>query len=120
MNYTSQIIFARKFSPDVSLSITPTYIHRNFTAFRDQNDLFAIGAGARAKISKRMSLVVDYFLPFRNSADQAYLEQQNGIKFYNPLGVGLEIETGGHVFHLNFTNATAIEGNNLPLRTSVY
>lgn len=109
MNYTSQVIFARKFSPGISVSITPTYIHRNFTAFRDQNDLFAIGAGARAKISKRMSLVVDYFLPFRDSEDKAYLEQKNGVKFYNPLGVGLEIETGGHVFHLNFTNATAIE-----------
>jgi hypothetical protein len=109
MNYTSQIIIARKFSPGVSVSFTPTYIHRNFTAFRDQNDLFAVGAGARAKISKRMSLVVDYFLPFRNGDDKAYLEEKNGLKFYNPLGVGLEIETGGHVFHLNFTNATAIE-----------
>lgn len=109
MNFVSQVIIARKFSPGVSVSITPSYVHRNFTAFRDQNDMFAIGAGARAKISKRMALVVDYFLPFRNSEDKAYLEQQNGVKFYNPLGVGLEIETGGHVFHLNFTNAAALE-----------
>lgn len=109
MNYVSQIIIARKFDSNYSFTLTPSYVHRNFTAFRDQNDLFAIGAGARAKISKRMALVVDYTLPFRNSADKAYLEQTNGVKFYNPLGVGLEIETGGHVFHLNFTNATAIE-----------
>jgi hypothetical protein len=109
MNYVSQVIIARKFNSSFSFTLTPSYVHRNFTAYRDQNDLFAVGAGARAKISKRMAIVVDYFVPFRNSEDKAYLERVNGVKFYNPLGVGLEIETGGHVFHLNFTNATAIE-----------
>jgi hypothetical protein len=109
MNYVSQIIIARKLNSNYSFTIIPSYLHRNFTAFRDQNDLFALGAGARAKISKRMALVIDYTLPFRNKADKAYLEELNGAKFYNPLGAGLEIETGGHVFHLNFTNATAIE-----------
>jgi len=109
MNYVTQVIFARKFNSSFSVSITPGYVHRNFTAFRDQNDLFSVGAGARAKITKRMALVVDYFMPFRNKDDEAYLEQLNGVKFYNTLGVGLEMETGGHIFHLNFTNATAIE-----------
>jgi len=109
MNFVSQIILARKFNSNISFTITPGYVHRNFTAFRDQNDLFTIGAGGRAKISKRMSIVVDYYLPFRNKSDKAYFEEVNGVKFYNPLGVGLEIETGGHVFHMNFTNATAIQ-----------
>lgn len=109
MNYVGQAIIARKFSPKFSFEVVPTYIHRNFTAFRDQNSLFALGAGGRMKFSKRMAVVVDYFLPFRNSADKAYLEQQAATKFYDPLGVGLEIETGGHIFHINFTNATAIE-----------
>lgn len=109
MNYVSQLIIARKMSPGFSISLTPSYLHRNFTAFRDQNEMFALGAGARAKLSKRVALVVDYFLPFRNAADKAYLEETNGVKFYNPLGVGLEMETGGHIFHLNFTNAAAIE-----------
>ncbi len=109
MNYVAQLILARKFNSNFSFIISPTYVHRNFTVFRDQYDLFAIGAGGRAKISKRMALVIDYFLPFRNSEDQAYLERVGNRKFYNPLGFGLEIETGGHVFHLNFTNATAIQ-----------
>ena len=109
MNYVAQLIIARKFSSNFSFVVTPSYVHRNFTVFRDQNDLFAIGAGGRAKLSKRMALVVDYFLPFRNAEDKAYLEAIGDRKFYNPLGVGLEIETGGHVFHLNFTNATAIQ-----------
>jgi hypothetical protein len=109
MNYVAQVLIARKFNSNFSFVLTPSYVHRNFTTFRDQNTLFALGAGARMKVSKRMALVVDYFLPFRNAADKEYLEERAGVKFYNPLGVGLEIETGGHVFHLNFTNATAIE-----------
>ncbi len=109
MNYVSQVIIARKLNENFSVTLTPGYVHRNFTAFRDQNDLFTLGAGARAKLSKRMAFVVDYYAPFRNKADRAYLEQLNAVKFYNALGAGLEIETGGHVFHLNFTNATAIE-----------
>ena len=109
MNYVSQMIIARKFNSNISFILSPTYVHRNFTAYRDQNSMFAVGIGGRAKLSKRMALVVDYFLPFRNKADRQYLEQVSATKFYNPLGLGLEMETGGHVFHLNFTNATAIQ-----------
>ena len=109
MNYVSQMIIARKFNSNISFILSPTYVHRNFTAYRDQNSMFAVGIGGRAKLSKRMALVVDYFLPFRNKADRQYLEQVVATKFYNPLGLGLEMETGGHVFHLNFTNATAIQ-----------
>lgn len=109
LNFVTQVIIARKFNSSFSFTLTPSYVHRNFTAFRDQNDLFALSAGGRAKISKRMALVVDYTMPFRNGSDQDYLEGLSGVKYRNALGAGLEIETGGHVFNLNFTNATAIE-----------
>ena len=109
MNYVSQLIIARKFSPLLSLVLIPTFIHRNYTQFNDQNDLFALGGGGRMKLSKRISLVVDYTLPFRNREQRKYLETLNMNKFYNTLGAGLEMETGGHVFHLNFTNATGIQ-----------
>jgi hypothetical protein len=109
LSFVTQVIIARKFNSSFSFTIMPSYVHRNFTAFRDQNDLFALSAGGRAKISKRMALVLDYTLPFRNSADQDYLEELSGVRYRNALGAGLEIETGGHVFNLNFTNATAIE-----------
>lgn len=109
MNYVSQLIIARKFSSSFSFTLVPSYVHRNYAAFRDQNDLLALGAGGRLKLSKWMSLVVDYLVPFRNQENKQYQEEVNLTKFYNPLGVGLEMETGGHVFHLNFTNATAIQ-----------
>ena len=99
MSYTGQAIITRKFGNLLSLAVLPTYIHRNRVAFMDVNDMFAVGIGGRLRFSNRVALVVDYFLPFREQASKDYFAGR-GIKFYNPLGVGVEIETGGHVFHL--------------------
>lgn len=109
LNVVGQLIIARKFGSNLSLALHPTYIRRNTTGYYDdKNDLFAMGIGGRLKVSRRMALVMDYFLPFRSAASKERYE--NAITaLYNPLGVGLEIETGGHVFNLNFTNATAIQ-----------
>jgi len=107
--YVSSLIIAKKFNDHLSIAVLPTYLHRNYTIFGDQNDLFALGMGGRLKITKRMAVVVDYMLPFRNKSKKEYLENVLQQRFYQALGVGLEIETGGHVFHLNFTNATAIQ-----------
>jgi hypothetical protein len=86
----------------------------------DVNDMFAVGVGGRLRFSKRLAMVVDYFLPFREQASKDYFKGR-GIKFYNPLGVGLEIETGGHVFSVNFTNSTAIlENQFIPETTSTW
>ena len=109
LTYVSQIIIARKFSSAFSVLVTPTYLHRNYTAFGDQNSLFAVGVGGRLKVSNRMALVADYFLPFKNETNKKFMEESRDLKYYNALGVGLEIETGGHVFHLNFTNAKAVQ-----------
>jgi hypothetical protein len=57
-----------------------------------------------------MAIIADYFIPFRSSTSRDYFSA-NGVTFYAPLSVGWEIETGGHVFHIDFTNATAILGN---------
>ncbi|MRG47718.1 hypothetical protein GFS24_21525 [Chitinophaga sp. SYP-B3965] len=120
MTYTGQIILSRKFGNILSLAVLPTYIHRNRVVFMDQNDMFAVGVGGRLRFSKRLALVVDYFLPFREQASKDYFEGR-GTKFYNPLGVGLEIETGGHVFSVNFTNTTAIlENQFIPETTSTW
>lgn len=120
MSYTGQVILSRKFGNILSLAVLPTYIHRNRVVHMDVNDMFAVGVGGRLRFSKRMALVVDYFLPFREQASKDYFEGR-GVKFYNPLGVGLEIETGGHVFSVNFTNSTAIlENQFIPETTSTW
>jgi len=107
--YVLQGVIARKFNSNFSMLIMPSYVHRNFTVFGDENDLFALSVGGRIKITKRMAFVADYTLPFRNKDKKAYLENTSGNQYYNTLGAGLEFETGGHIFHLNFTNATAIQ-----------
>ncbi len=110
IQYASQLLIARKFNSWFSLQIMPTYIHRNFikqqlntnNGKEDQNGLLSLGIGGRLKMSKRMALVVDYFYNFSE------YQANNPNAYYNPLGIGLEIETGGHVFHVNYTNGAAI------------
>jgi len=118
MAYTGQLIIARKFSDRFSLMLIPTFVHTNYVISSDQNDMWAMGVGGRLKITKRMSLIVDYFKTFRGSKSIAEFKAK-GLKFYNPLGIGLEFETGGHVFDFNFTNSTALlENQFIPYTTT--
>lgn len=109
VSYVSQLVIARKFSSAFSLVFIPSYVHQNYTMYGNQNSTFALAIGGRLKFTKRMALVADYVTPFRDKQKKDYIENINGNKLYNALGVGLEIETGGHVFHLNFTNANAVQ-----------
>ncbi len=97
MSYAYQVLVARKFSPAFSLQLMPTLIHENLvdSAFMP-NNLYSIGAGARLKLTKRSSITAEYYY------------QVPGNKLpgtYNTLSLGYEIETGGHVFSLNFSNS---------------
>jgi hypothetical protein len=102
LSYVGQILIARKISPGFSVQLTPSYVHRNLvTTELDPNDLYSIGAGGRMKLSKRISLNAEYFYL---ANPKTYMSQ----KVYNPLSVGVDIETGGHVFQLFFTNSLAM------------
>ena len=112
--YTTQLIVARKFSSKFSMELLPTLTHRNFIVSQtnfsngsiDQNDIFSMGGAARLKLTKRFAVLVDYFYNFSKSR-----QSNTSIAYYNPLGIGVEIETGGHVFHINLTNASGIVEN---------
>jgi len=95
--YTHQLLIGRKFSAGTSLQLMPTFIHRNISALiADPNDIWAIGIGGRQKLTKRLSLNIEYYY------------QVPGHKFdstANSLSIGIDIETGGHVFQLHFTNS---------------
>jgi hypothetical protein len=95
--YYFQTIIGRKFSERFSLQLTPTLLHRNFVPLAsDPNDVFAVGVGSRFKISKRVAITCDYFYVANGL--------QPGIT-HNPLSLGVDIETGGHVFQLHFSNS---------------
>ena len=116
MVYTTQLIFARKFAPWLSMAVTPSYTHRNYVLYSvnpengklDENDLFSVGAGIRLKISRSVSILADYFYVMSD-----YRKNNPVNPYYNPLAIGMEIETGGHVFHINYTNAAGINENYL-------
>lgn len=113
LSYVQQFLIARKFNENLSLQLTPTYIHRNLvpTAL-DQNDIFALGAGGRYKLSKRLSVNAEYFYTYQPNAE--FLDP----KTYNVMSVGVDIETGGHVFQIMLTNTQGMrEGTFIPATT---
>lgn len=104
VNYAYQAIFARK-QGDFSFVLSPTIVHRNVVVENDQNDLLALGIGVRYAFTKSSSVIIDYFQNF----DQ--IRKIGNKTFYPPIGIGYEVETGGHVFQLMLTNATYITPN---------
>ncbi len=116
LSFLAQLIIARKVTPQFSIEVLPTYLHRNLVLNGDENGIFALGAGARYRITKRFSIIADYFHPFstyRSTNELPY------VSFYDPIGIGVEIETGGHVFTVNLTNSTGIfENEFIPYTTS--
>ncbi|MEL6924568.1 MAG: DUF5777 family beta-barrel protein [Bacteroidota bacterium] len=99
--YAGQILVARKISDGLSVQIVPSYIHRNIVPFNDENGLFSIGGAARIQLSKVVGIIVDGTFPLSDL-------RTAGNDYFPALGIGFEFDTGGHVFQVNFTNATAI------------
>ena len=100
-SYYGQLILARKFNESFSLQIMPTFLHNNKTEIVGiENDIAALGVGGRIKLSKRISLNAEYYAVMRE-----YEEDNNAYPYKNSLALGFDIETGGHVFQLHFTNS---------------
>lgn len=98
--YTFQFIIGRKFSESFSLQVSPTLVHRNLVStLEEKNDVFAFGIGLRHKLTRRMSINMEYIY---------VLPDQILDVFDNSLSIGFDIETGGHVFQLHFTNSTSM------------
>ena len=95
--YNAQLLIARKFSPSVSFQVAPILVHRNrVNESIETNDLLALGIGGRVKLTKSVAINLEYYPRLNeNSANPAF----------DALGVGIDIETGGHVFQLIFTNS---------------
>lgn len=96
LSFVHQLLLARKFSDKFSLQVSPTFIHKNLVLTEaDDNDTFAMGVGGRLKLTQRVSVNAEYFYLMPGSVAD---------NFVNPLSIGFDIETGGHVFQLHFTN----------------
>jgi hypothetical protein len=88
---------ARKFNDRFSLQITPSLVHKNLVETReDHNDIFLLGGGARYKVTKRISVNAEYHYLFNGQVTEEY---------DHSLSLGIDIETGGHVFQVFLTNS---------------
>lgn len=103
MSYTHQLPIARKFNEDLSLQITPTYIHRNLVENPQvPNDIYSLGMGGSLRLTKWVRLNAEYFYvlpPF---------DSDKSFDNVNNLSLGFDIHTGGHVFQLHFTNSRSM------------
>jgi len=103
LSYVHQILVARKFNERFSLEINPTYVHRNMVATEvDPNDVWAVGLGARFKLTKRISVNAEYYYIIPPVNDF------RSTTTYHPLSIGFDIETGGHVFQFHLSNSLAM------------
>ena len=97
--YYHQLLMGKKLNERLSLQITPSLVHRNLVATRtESNDIFALGLGGRIKTNARMALTFDYFM----------VPGQQLVEHNNSLSLGIDIETGGHVFQLHISNSRGL------------
>jgi len=98
--HTFQLIIGRKFSNAFSFQVSPTLVHRNLVeTAAEKNDVFAVGFAGRLKLNKRLAINGEYIYVPPGQLDP---------KYHNSLSIGVDIETGGHVFQLHFTNSTSM------------
>lgn len=97
MAFFNEVIIGRKFNERISLQLTPAFVHRNLVELASEaNNVYALGIGGRVKLTKRMAFVVDY---------SYVIEGLDKSIYKDPLSMGIDIETGGHVFQLHFSNS---------------
>jgi hypothetical protein len=102
--YTNQVLIARKFNDWLSLQLMPTIVHYNLVdSTKYSNNTIAIGIGGRIKVSKRIAITGEYYYRATN-ANMLYNRQPT----YNALSIGVDIETGGHVFQLMLSNSQGL------------
>jgi hypothetical protein len=112
MSYSVQLLLARKFGNRFSLQLMPGYTYRNLVQYDDQNGFFTMGAAAKIQLNKANGIIFDATLPLTNKTYGGQVRTPS-------IGIGWEIETGGHVFQLNFTNAKGIhETDYIPYTSS--
>jgi hypothetical protein len=114
MEYVAQIIIARKFGEIFSLQCSPTFTHRNLVESNlDKNDNFALGTAARIKLSNRVHITAEYIAripqPKEGSFDKEYTK--------DALSFGVDLDTGGHIFQLFFTNSAAFNESGVVNKT---
>ena len=96
LSYAHQLLIARKINRDLSVQISPTFVHYNLVNYAEKNDRISLGFGARQKLTNRISVNAEYFMQIKENMNN------------DVLSFGFDIETGGHVFQLHLSNSPAM------------
>ncbi len=107
--FTNQLLIAHKFSESISLQIMPTFVHRNLVNYDEENNIVAMGVGGRYKFHRRVAFMCEYFWTNHTA---------NNDNYFNPLSLGFDIETGGHVFQLFLSNSRIMEESGFISKTT--
>ena len=100
LSYCHEIIIARKFNSVFSFQIAPTFVHYNIVdEASDKNDIYALSFATRFRFTKRAAVTLEYGYRINKYSSQP---------FYDPVGIGFDLETGGHVFQMFFTNSVGM------------
>ena len=111
MSFCNQLLIASKINSELSIQIMPTWIHWNMVQLNsDPNDVFLFGIGFRYLITKSFSLNGEYLYRLNES-------DYNKDIYYNSFSIGVDIETGGHVFQLHITNSMPMYESGFMTRT---
>lgn len=116
LSYLGEMIIDRRFSKHLSLELLGGMQHRNYVLANinanngatDQNNIPYVGAGGRIMFNKHSSLVFDYYYVISQ-----YRMNNTAKPYFSPISIGYEVETGGHVFEINFSNAAYLDENNI-------
>jgi hypothetical protein len=99
VSYYYQGIIGRKIQQPAISAVNSNNITSQFCRSGDKNETFSLGFGGVLKLSKRVAFVCDYFMNMNGFPKE---------RFEDPLSVGIDIETGGHVFQLHFSNTAGM------------
>ena len=96
LSYVHQAVIAKKWGSKLSIALIPSFIHRNLVeSLSDTHDQWTLGAGGRYKVTTRASINAEYHYAIKGLPTD----------HVNSLSIGMDIETGGHVFQLHVTNS---------------
>ena len=103
LSYVGQLLISRKLTKELSLLVAPTFFHDNYVIDNSQdNSQYAVALGGRYKLGSRWSVNMEYGMHLNRSTTSLY---------NNPFSIGVDLETGGHIFQLHFTNSQSMNTN---------
>lgn len=99
--FLGQLLLSARLNNKFSIQLSPTYAKKNFTEtiFEEENNL-VLGLATSYRMTKKLAINVEYF---------ANLSRPEISPFKDVLSFGIDIETGGHVFQLLFSNTQMID-----------